>query len=116
MLVFSAKYELEDSTDFEAMLEGAKDFRRIARNVDEAVKPQLSDYLILSNEGCDMCESCTYPDAPCRFPGRVQGSIEGYGIFVSKLAQQAGMRYNNGENTITYFGAMLYNSGESLEG
>ncbi|MFQ6804175.1 MAG: DUF2284 domain-containing protein [Lachnospiraceae bacterium] len=34
-------------------------------------------FLILSNEGCDLCSECTYPEAPCRFPDRSHGSIEG---------------------------------------
>ena len=35
------------------------------------------------------------------------GSLEGYGIFVSELATQAGMKYNNGPNTVTFFGALI---------
>lgn len=32
---------------------------------------------------------------------------EGYGIFVSELAKQAGIRYNNDVNTVTYFGGLV---------
>jgi hypothetical protein len=35
--------------------------------------------------------------------------LEGCGIFVSKLAAQAGVNYINGANTVTYFGAVMYN-------
>jgi len=114
MAVFSGKYEVEDSLDFEGMMEGAKDFKKIAARVDAEIKPYLHDYLLLSNEGCGACESCTYPDEPCRFPDQVHGSIEGYGIYVFKLAKQAGIQYNNGKNTMSYFGALLYNDPEVL--
>ncbi|MDR0917455.1 MAG: DUF2284 domain-containing protein [Oscillospiraceae bacterium] len=114
MLVFSGKYDLEDYTDFEAIHAAMTGFKSIARKLDEEVKPFLSDYLMLSNEGCGMCEVCTYPDAPCRFPDRVHGSIEGYGIYVNKLAEMAGMNYNNGKNTVTFFGALLYNANHEL--
>jgi hypothetical protein len=30
MLVFTAKYELGDSTDFQAMMDGMRDFKRVA--------------------------------------------------------------------------------------
>lgn len=108
MLVFSGKFDLEDSFDYEGMTAAMKDFEEIARRLDTEIRGKLKDYLLLSNEGCGNCTSCTYPDAPCRFPDQVHGSIEGYGIFVSKLAEQAGIRYINGENTVTYFGALLF--------
>ena len=109
MLVFSGKFDIADSYDFDGMKDAMHDFKDIARRLDDAVRPELARYLMLSNEGCGTCADCTYPDAPCRFPDKVHGSIEGYGIFVNKLAEQAGIKYNNGQNTITYFGALLYN-------
>ena len=109
MLVFSAKYDLEDSFDFEGMESGMKHFKTIARRVRESLAEIVGEHLMLSNEGCGICESCTYPDAPCRFPDLAHGSIEAYGIFVNQLAKSAGINYINGQNTVTYFGALLYN-------
>ncbi|MDR3239466.1 MAG: DUF2284 domain-containing protein [Clostridiales bacterium] len=114
MLVFTGVFRLEDVFDWEGMLRGLKDFKEIARNVDAAVKPYLKNYLVLSNEGCGACESCTYPDAPCRFPEQLHHSIEGYGILVSELAKQTAVKYNNGKNSVTYFGALLFNNTEIL--
>lgn len=107
MLVFSIKYDLEDSFDYEGMLAGMKHFKKCCRAFDDAVRPYIKEYFIVSNEGCDLCTKCTYPDAPCRFPERSHGSLEGYGIFVSELAKQAGINYINGPNTVTYFGALI---------
>lgn len=109
MLVFTGKYELEDSFDFEGMQDGMKSFKQMVRAIHEAVRPELDDYLILGNEGCDTCGECTYPDAPCRFPDQLHGSIEGYGVYVNELAETAGINYINGKDTVTYFGALLYN-------
>lgn len=109
MIVFTGKYDIEDSMDFEGIMLGMKEFKSVVNALDDELRPHLDDFLLLGNEGCGNCESCTYPDNPCRFPNKVHGSIEGYGIFVSKLAQQAGVAYNNGADTITYFGALLYN-------
>ena len=61
-----------------------------------------------SNESCHRCEKCTYPDAPCRFPERLMPTVEGYGIYVNKLAETAGLEYINGPDTVTYFGMLLY--------
>lgn len=110
MLVFSGKYELEDSFDYEGMMEGLHLFKESCRKLDSFLEEtgELKDYLVLSNEGCDRCKQCTYPDLPCRFPDKVHGALEGYGIFVNELAKQAGIQYINGKNTVTYFGALVY--------
>ena len=108
MLLFSKKYDLEDSFDFEAMTEGMRDFKKLCDDFNKEAKSVLSEYLLLSNEGCGRCARCTYPDAPCRFPELLYHSLEGYGFIVNELAKEAGMRYNNGSNTVTYFGALLF--------
>ena len=46
-------------------------------------------------------------DAPCRYPESMFHSLEGYGFDVHLLAEAAGIKYNNGPNTVTYFGAVL---------
>ena len=110
MLVFTGKYNLEDSFDYEGMVEGAKQFAASCRTFDMAVRPYLTSYIMLANEGCDLCKECTYPDAPCRFPDRAHASLEANGIFVNELAALAQINYNNGVNTVTYFGALVCDS------
>lgn len=108
MFLFSRKFDLEDSFDFEGMHQGMVDFKETVDRLAERVKPVLPGALILSNEGCGRCKKCTYPDAPCRFPDKLYPSIEGFGFIVSELAKQAGIRYNNGPDTVTFFGAVLF--------
>jgi len=110
MLLFSAKYDLMDSFDIEGMQNGMRAFKDSVDVFDEKLREILPDYLLLSNEGCGRCERCTYPEAPCRFPERLHHSIEGYGFNVYELAQAAGLKYNNGENTVTFFGGLLFSS------
>jgi hypothetical protein len=43
-------------------------------------------------------------------------SLEAYGINVSELAKSAGMKYINGQDTVTYFGAVLFSvNGDQYE-
>lgn len=109
MLLFSGKYDLEDSFDFEGMTAGLHDFKNKVDVFAEQLNEQLSDYLLLSNEGCGRCKTCTYPSSLCRFPSKLHHSLEGYGFIVSALASQAGIRYLNGADTVTYFGALIFN-------
>ena len=108
MVLFSKKYDLEDSFDFEGMQHGLHNFKKLLDVLNKRMKSCSTEFLLLGNEGCDRCTKCTYPHSPCRFPDLLYHSIEGYGFIVSDLAQKAGIRYNNGANTVTFFGALLY--------
>lgn len=107
-LVFSAKYNLEDSFDYEGMIFGHNEFKKVCDKLADLVKDKLSDFLLLSNEGCMRCSECTYPYNPCRFPEMLFPSVEGFGIMVNELAKSANIKYINGENTVTYFGLLLF--------
>ena len=113
MLLFSKVYPLEDSFDFEGMRDGQRDFSHMVDRLQDHIKDKFSEFLLLSNEGCGRCSACTYPDAPCRFPHLLHHSLEGYGFIVSELAEEAGIRYNNGSNTVTFFGALLFTDDEN---
>ena len=110
MLLFSRVYRIEDSFDWEGMLAGMRDFKQWTDRLHEALNGVLSEFLLLSNEGCGRCAACTYPHAPCRFPQLLHHSLEGYGFLVNELAQEAGIRYHNGADTVTYFGAVLFDA------
>ena len=102
-------YEIEDSFDIEGMFEAKKSHHRVAQKIQEAVKPLLGDsYLHLEAGGCGVCERCAKRDQlPCRFPEKALPSLEAYGIDVYNTASHAGLKYVNGQNTITYFGMLL---------
>jgi predicted metal-binding protein len=64
---------------------------------------------MLGAGGCRVCPVCAKKtDEPCRHPELAMSSLETYGINVSKLAASAGMKYINGKDTVTYFGAVLF--------
>ena len=63
----------------------------------------------MGSYGCGLCPVCAKKtDEPCRFPDLAMSSLEAYGIYVSKMAEAAGMNYINGANTVTYFGAVFF--------
>ena len=41
-------------------------------------------------------------------PEKLFPSVEGFGINVVALASKVGLKYNNGENTVTYFGMLMF--------
>lgn len=68
MLLFSIKYDIENSFDIQGMDNAQLSFKGSVDVFSEKIRALQWDYLLLSNEGCGRCGKCTYPDASCRFP------------------------------------------------
>ena len=109
-LVYQTMSELEDSYDYEGMVEAKKKCYPLAQNIRQAfLDGGIFKALHLGAGGCGGCETCTKREGkPCIAPERALASLEAYGINVSALAAAAGMKYINGQNTVTYFGAVLF--------
>lgn len=108
-VVYQLVGEIEDSFDFEGMTEVGARHQKLVFAVRDAVEAfESDDVLFLGAGGCRLCPTCAkVTDEPCRFPEKAMRSLEAYGINVSKLATLAGMKYINGANTVTYFGAVF---------
>ena len=84
-LVYQTVSPLEDSFDFEGMMEAAHRHSQLSQQIG-----QLCGQL------------------PGRHPEQAMASLEAYGVNVSELASASGMKYINGQNTVTYFGAVFF--------
>ena len=56
---------------------------------------------------CTRCRKCTYPNRPCRHPDRMYPSMEACGLLVSEVCSEAGLRYNYGEDAMTFTACVL---------
>lgn len=106
--VFTTCTPLEDSYDVEGMAEGGK----LHAAADEELLRRIGGggvtYTLTGAGSCTICEKCTYPDAPCRFPDKARRSMEACGMNVVALSKLAGIHYINGQNTVTYFSALFF--------
>lgn len=109
-LVYQTVSELEDSYDFEGMMEAGVAHNRLMAELRHGIDGlSLPRTLHLGAGGCRMCEVCAKRTGePCRHPDLAVASLETYGVNVSRLAPAAGMKYINGRDTVTYFGAVLF--------
>lgn len=108
-LVYQTISPLEDSFDIEGMLAAGERQNQLARSVRKLLEQAGGvEFLQLGAGGCRRCSVCARRTGePCRFPGEAMSSLEAYCIDVSRLAERCGMRYINGADTVTYFGAVL---------
>jgi predicted metal-binding protein len=109
-LVYQTVDELEDSYDFEGMMEAGQRMNQLTQRIRGSFPDTFgTDALHLGAGGCRQCSVCAKQEnKPCRFPEKALASLEAYGINVSHLAKLADMNYINGQNTVTYFGAVLF--------
>ena len=102
--------QLEDDFDFETMDETSKihsaHFVEFLKQLRKE-HPEL-DILPLGAGECLNCKSCTYPDAPCRFPDLMSSPMEGYGMVISDVCKANDVLYNHGRGTLTYVGCYLF--------
>jgi predicted metal-binding protein len=103
--VFTTKYDLEDSFDYEGMMKAGE----IHNSLTAGMKEEFGETNpVFGAGGCKICKPCAYPE-PCPFPRRAVSSIEAAGINVTELSRAAGIKYNNGPNTVTFFSMILFN-------
>ena len=74
----------------------------------ELVRQQVKETLVLSTESCAICESCAWPDGPCRHPDRMFPCVESHGIVVTDLAEKTGVDFYAEGNLVTWFSLIFY--------
>lgn len=98
---------LDDDFDIETMELCGETQQKLFREFARELRPAFPDMLALGSGGCSICESCTYPGAPCRHPDEAMQSMEAFGLFVSDVCAKNGIGYYYGPKTITYTGCYL---------
>lgn len=108
-LLYQTIYDIEDSFDIEGMGAASVRHAHVSQAVNDAAKPLLPGNLHLSCGGCHLCERCAKMDGqPCRMPDKALPPMEGYGIDVYQTSKPTGLKYINGQNTVTFFGIVLF--------
>ena len=99
--------QMEDDFDYETIQVTSEKHKANFAVLVKQLKARYGDILPMGAGTCNICESCTYPNAPCRFPEDSISSMEAYGLWVSKVCELSGVPYNNGKQTITYTSCYL---------
>lgn len=93
------------------MLESGRKHNKMFRELAGEVCPLIAaPTLVLSAGGCTLCETCTYVlQKPCIMPAKAFGTLEAHAVDVTALVTSCGLKYNNGPNTISYVGVIMFN-------
>lgn len=112
-LLFQTVHPIEDSFDWEGMLEGEVNHTKIFRKILECMENNnnIREILPLNAGPCTYCTKCSYLEGRvCQFPNKAVSSVEANGIDVMALVKASGISYKNGENTVSYVALILFNS------
>lgn len=107
-LVVQTVGQLEDDFDFETMMETEHTHKDRFQRFGELARETGIPLHLLAAGTCTICNPCTYPDHPCRFPSKRMSSMEAAGLLVSEVCTQADVPYNHGKETIAYTSCVLY--------
>lgn len=99
--------ELEDDFDVETMMDTEAAHKEHLLALQETVLAQYPKALAIGTGCCTHCKTCTYPDAPCRFPDKQIASMEAYGMLVTEVCKANGMKYYYGPCTLAYISCFL---------
>ena len=91
------------------MMEVEKNHKSNFKKFCEKLRKRLDSIMPMSAGCCALCETCAFPENPCRFPEKMSPSMEACGIFVSKLCTDNGLKYNYGPDKIAYTSCVLFN-------
>jgi predicted metal-binding protein len=103
--VFSTARDLESPFDFDGMFFSALVAHQ--RLTSEMYQRFGCAHPVYGAGSCYLCKDCAKP-GPCRFPEKRVSSLEAAGIDVTALSRAAGMEYNRGDTTVTYFSIILF--------
>ena len=99
--------DVEDSFDLEGMIAVEAAHKERFDRMYEALRSAGGTVLALGAGCCTQCRTCTYPQAPCRFPEKMVSSMEAFGMLVLEVCQASGLPYYYSADKIAYTGCFL---------
>jgi len=99
--------DIEDGFDFEAMMEIEAEHKSNFTDMYASLRDAGVNVLAIGAGCCTQCSTCTYPDAPCRFPDKMTSSMEAYGMLVLEICKANGLQYYYGSDKMAYTSCFL---------
>lgn len=105
--------DIEDSMDFEGMVAAEETHKKHFLSFADFLMEKYQ-VLPIGTGTCTRCASCTYPDAPCRFPDKITSSMEAYGMLVTQVCKDNNINYYYGNDKIAYTACYLLKEKDSI--
>lgn len=107
-LLITSMTEVSDISDIQETLSTRGPHEELTRQMNSLIRRQGVETYVLSTESCAVCETCAYPQEPCRHPERMFPCVESHGILITETAERYGIEFQAGGNIVTWFSLILY--------
>lgn len=109
VFLFTSVAQVPDVMNFDACLEARRDHERMTREIKGCFESRFGKVLALST-GCMLCDTCAYPDGPCRHPEERLSTIESHGILIMETASCLGVTMDCGNDAVVYISLIFFNA------
>jgi len=99
--------EIEDSLDWDGIMDAGRQHKENFGRMKAVIKEKHPTVFAMGAGECKVCNECTYPDNPCRYPDEMETSMEACGLFVSKVCSDNDLDYNYGSEAIAFTSCFL---------
>jgi len=99
--------DLEDGMDWDNIMEAGERHKENFGKMRETLNKNYSKLLALGAGVCKICETCTYPENPCRYHDKMEISMEACGLYVSKICKDNNLPYNYGTEKVAFTSCFL---------
>lgn len=108
VLVQTVRDDVDFYEDWEKLAETRQLHNGRLDQLAAAIRAERDGVLEFSTGGCDVCETCSYPDAPCKKPVEQRLSLSAHGVAVGTTCENAEMDYSFENGRIRYVGMILW--------
>ena len=98
----------EDEFDFESIVLINEEHQKRFNSLIKAYADMGLSMHAMGAGACTICEKCTWPDEPCRFPQYAHPSMEASGLFVSQVCKDNNLPYYYGKDSICFVSCFLF--------
>lgn len=106
-LLFTTLAEVSDISNMKETLATRREHEEIVHGICRELDAAGLERLALSSDSCAICESCSWPKAPCRHPDEMMPCIESYGILVTSAAEKLSMDFFYDSRTVVWYGMIF---------
>ncbi len=108
-LILQTEWEIESFADREKLKLGKDQHNEAMFRLIGKLREAGHEGFMIGASGCSLCKPCAITKGePCRFPERRYSCMSAYCIYVKKLAEDCGIRYDYKNGILPYFGAFIF--------
>ena len=108
ILVQTIRDDIDYYEDWELLDETRNEHNSKLDRLADQLRADHEGVLEFSTGGCDVCGTCSYPDAPCKNPEKQRLSLSAHGVAVGTTCQKAGLDYSFQNGRVRFVGMILF--------